>query len=147
MEEKIILKELNKNSVWEILKLDVHDYQKKFVAPNSISIAQAYFEDTAWFRGIYLGDTAVGFVMLEIDKEKQEYYLWRFMIDKNYQGKGYGKKALELTIDYVKTLPGYKELKSSYVPGEGNAGPFYRNLGFIETGEIDEGEKVIVLNK
>lgn len=28
--------------------------------------------------------------------------LWRFMIDKNYQKKGFGKQAMSLVIDYVK---------------------------------------------
>ncbi len=139
--EKVNLRELNKNSVWEILKLNVTKEQMKFVAPNSISISEAHFSDTAWFRGIYLDDTAIGFVMLDL--EDKEYYLWRYMIADKFQGKGYGKVALNLVVDYVKTLPEAKELISSYVPGDGTPGEFYIKFGFVETGEIDEGERVI----
>ncbi|MCL2619916.1 MAG: GNAT family N-acetyltransferase [Defluviitaleaceae bacterium] len=30
------------------------------------------------------------------------YFFWRFMIDKNHQGKGYGKTALSQVIDMIK---------------------------------------------
>lgn len=50
-----------------------------------------------------------------------------------------------LVIDHVRGLPGAKELLTSYVPGEGNPSPFYYKLGFEETGEIEDVEKVLRL--
>ena len=35
----------------------------------------------------------------------KSYLIWRFMIDKKYQGKGYGKEALQLALDYIRTFP------------------------------------------
>ena len=35
------------------------------------------------------------------------YHLCRLMVDQNYQGQGYGKLALNLLCDYVKTRPNY----------------------------------------
>ncbi len=50
----------------EICRLAVSPAQAEFVAPNAVSIAQAYFErEIAWFRGIYADETPVGFLMLE----------------------------------------------------------------------------------
>ena len=83
--------------------------------------------------------------MLYVDEEKPEYFLWRLMIAAEHQGKGYGFKAMELVIAYVRTLPGAVELFTSYVPGEGNPSPFYYKLGFEETGQWEEGEKVLKL--
>ena len=77
----ITLKEITSETVRVICDLSVRDDQIKFVAPNAVSIAQAYFSRHARFRAIYADDTPVGFLMLEDQPEKSEYYLWRFMID------------------------------------------------------------------
>ena len=133
----INLREITEDTVNTILELEVAEDQKKFVASNPVSIAHAYFSNHAWFRAIYVDDTPVGFVMLYLDQETPEYWVWRFMIDKHHQGKGYGYRALELVIAYVRTLPNAQELFLSYTPAEGNPSPFYRKLGFEETGKSD----------
>jgi diamine N-acetyltransferase len=141
----ITLKEITAETVWPIMKLNVAENQKSFVAPNANSIAEAYFSKEAWFRGIYDEEIPVGFVMLYADKKKPEYFLWRLMIDQDHQGKGYGYLAMEQVIAHVKTLPGAKELLTSCVPGDGNPSPFYYKLGFEETGGWEDGEKVLKL--
>ena len=112
------------------------------MAPNAVSFAEAYFEPKAWFRAIYADDEPVGFVMLSVDLEKPEYYLWRLMIAAGRQRLGYGRAVLELIVQHVRTLPGATELLVSWVPADGGPEPFYRGLGFIPTGEIHEGEVV-----
>lgn len=51
--------------------------------------------------------------------------------------------AIELLIEHVKTRPGATELGVSCVPGEGSPCPFYEKLGFVYTGEEDDGELVL----
>jgi diamine N-acetyltransferase len=135
---EITLREITEETVLSVLQLEVLQDQKKFVAPNAVSIAQAHFSKNAWFRAIYANDTPVGFVMLYVDEDKPEYDVWRFMVDKDHQGKGFGREAMLQVIEHVRGLPGAKELYLSYVPGEGNPAPFYRKLGFNETGEWDD---------
>ena len=140
----IHLREIDTGNLREILHLKVAPEQERFVAPNAVSIAQAYFyRDSAWFRGIYDGDTPVGFVMLEDKPDVGSYTLWRFMIDARHQRKGYGRQALELIFAHVKGRPGAKELMTSCVDAPGGPGPFYEGLGFAYTGELDEGERVM----
>jgi diamine N-acetyltransferase len=142
----VSLREVNEENLWPVINLSVTEAQERMVASNAASIAQAYFNrDIAWFRAIYAGDEPVGFLMLEDQPEKQEYFLWRLMIDARYQRMGFGSKAMSLLIDHVKTRPGAIELRTSYVPEEGGPGPFYRRLGFEETGEMLEGERVMSL--
>jgi diamine N-acetyltransferase len=81
--------------------------------------------------------------MLRDEPGEARYYLWRFMIDARYQGTGVGRRALELLFEHVRTRPGAKELLTSVVPGEGGPGPFYEKLGFVYTGEVDDGELVM----
>jgi len=141
----VTLREITKETVRDVCRLQVAEGQRKFVAPNAVSIAQAYFAPKAWFRAVFAGETSVGFVMLLDDPDKPEYYLWRYMIDARYQGLGFGQKALELVIAYVRSRPGAKELITSCVPGEGSPCPFYERIGFVYTGEEDEGELVMRL--
>ncbi len=136
------LREITGETVRAICRLVVAPDQEGFVAPNAVSIAEAYFEPNAWFRAIYADGEPVGFVMLEDDPAKEEYVLWRLMIADGLQGRGYGKRAVELLIDYVRTRPGATALMTSWVPGDRGPAEFYRKLGFEPTGEIDEGEVV-----
>lgn len=144
-DHQVTLRDITEYNLIEVMKLDVHPAQKKCVAPNSVSIAQAHYSKTAWFKGIYLKEQPVGFVMLDLNEEKPEYFLWRFMIDQNFQGKGYGKEAMEMIIDYVQTLPNAKELLTSCVPGEEGPEAFYQKLGFLPTGEMADDEIVLRL--
>ena len=63
---EITLKEITEETLRSVLELEVSKDQKKFVAPNAVSIAQAHFSKNAWFRAIYANDTPVGFVMLYV---------------------------------------------------------------------------------
>jgi len=136
------LREVTGDTVREICRLSVAPGQENFVAPNAVSIAEAYFEPNAWFRAIYADDVPVGFIMLEDDAATGEYDLWRLMIADGFQGKGYGRRAVELLIEYVRTRPGASALMTSWVPGDGTPEPFYLKLGFVPTGEVDDGEIV-----
>ncbi|HUU46586.1 MAG TPA: GNAT family N-acetyltransferase [Acidobacteriota bacterium] len=137
---EITLRKITRETLQAILDLHVSRRQEQFVASNAKSIAQAYFHEEAWFRAIYADDTPVGFVMLFEIPEKAQYWLWRFMIDVRYQGKGYGRRALELLIAHVKTRPNAKLLYLSHRWGEGDPGGFYRKMGFVYTGDHEDGE-------
>ncbi len=136
------LREVTRETVRAICRLEVAPGQSAFVAPNAVSFAEAYFEPRAWFRAIYADNEPVGFAMLSLDTEKPEYYLWRLMIAAGSQRRGYGRAALALIVRHVRTLPGATELLVSWVPDDAGPEPFYRGLGFIPTGEIHEGEVV-----
>jgi diamine N-acetyltransferase len=142
----VTLREITAETVRSILTLSVSDEQKRFVADNAVSISQAYFCKQAWFRAIYAGEKPVGFVMLYIDKKKADYDVWRFMIDRRHQKRGYGTAAMQLVIEFVRSLPRAKELCLSHAPGRGNPAPFYKRFGFVHTGELNEGEKVMKLD-
>ncbi|MFC1852200.1 GNAT family N-acetyltransferase [candidate division CSSED10-310 bacterium] len=139
----VSLREITEETLSQILSLKVKRNQRQFVASNAVSIAQAYFSKYAWFRAIYAHHTPVGFLMLYDDPDKPEYFLWRFMIDKKHQGKGFGNQALQLLIAYVRTRPNATTLLLSFVPGEGSPEAFYQKSGFVKTGEQIEGELVM----
>ena len=140
----ITLREITRETVRAITSLRVAPEQERFVAPTAVSIAEAHFSpELAWFRAIYLGETPVGFVMLDEQPAEAKYFLWRFMVDGRFQGRGVGRRALELVLERVKANPGAKMIETSVVPGPGSPGPFYERMGFVYTGAEEEGERVM----
>ena len=140
----VTLREITRETLQDILKLKVSPDQEQNVAPNAVSIAEAHFyPELAWFRAIYAGETPVGFLMLADDPAAASYYLWRLMIDARYQGHAYGRRAMELLCEHVRTRPGATALETSVHPGPSGPGQFYEKLGFVYTGEINEGELVM----
>lgn len=137
------LREITKDTLSPILRMRVADAQTGLVASNAVSIAQAHYHDEAWFRAIHADETPVGFVLLSLDPDKHEYWVWRFMIAEPYQGRGFGRDAVRRVIEHVRTLPGATELLLSHVDAEGHAGPFYESLGFTYTGAVEDGERIM----
>ncbi len=143
---EVHLREITADTFRSVLALSVSESQRRFVAANAASIAEAYFHPEAWIRAIYADDVPVGFLMLHDEhllpepREVGYYYLWRFMIDHRFQGLGYGRRAMHLLIEHVRTRPHALTLLLSHGPGDGSAGPFYQKLGFSYTGKEPEGE-------
>jgi diamine N-acetyltransferase len=152
---KITLKRITRRNLGAVLKLKVKPHQENLVATNAKSIAQAHFYREAWYRAIYLNDTPIGFVLLvdrtlkykRIKQKNPALYIWRLMIDGKSQGKGYGREAVELAINHLKTRPNAKEVILHHEQTDGNAGEFYEKLGFKLTGKIlhHEVERKLIL--
>ncbi len=162
----IRLERIDYKNVWDIIDLKVFKSQKNFVASNTISIVQAYSvlgtETSAFPFGIYDGKKPVGFLMVGFNEAAEydafdnveppkslinNYSIWRLMIDKRYQKRGYGRDAIKLALDFIRTWPcGKAEYCSlSYEPENEVAAKLYRSFGFIENGELDGDEIVAVL--
>ena len=154
------LKKINRNNVAEILKLEVFDNHKSFVATNNISIIEAYIALTennhVFTFGIYKDDVPIGFLMIGFDVNsddegapkiaKGNYNIWRLMIDKKFQGQGFGKKAMNLALDFINTFPceTAKYCWLSYESDNDVARQLYKSVGFVETDEKD-GEEIVAI--
>jgi len=141
----VALEPIDEGNLAAVFDLDVAPSQRGFVARNPWSLAQALTEyEVAWPRAIVADGEVVGFLMLEIDPDDEDghnFYLWRLMVGEEQQGRGYGAQAVAAACDEVRARGG-TELYTSWVEGEGGPGPFYVKLGFVPTGEIDDGETV-----
>lgn len=130
----VSLREVTADTVRAICALEPHAAQTGFVAPNAVSIAQAYFNRAAVFRAVYADETPVGFIMWRPGGDDASCILWRFMIDRDHQGKGYGRQAIGLWLTSLPTL-GYQRAWTSYVPGAAGPHGFYLAQGFKDTSE------------
>ena len=160
------IEKLDPVNTWDVVDLKLRREQKNFVAPNYASIIQAYTTAgtgcTAFPFAIYNDEKVVGFLMIGYNEaamydyygdlkapgvSRNNYSIWRFMIDKRYQKRGYGKAAMRLALDFIRTLPcGQAEYCFlSYEPENTVAAKLYHSFGFEENGELDGDEIVAVL--
>ena len=145
----IELREITEENFKDCISLSVFDNQKEFVATNLYSLAQAWlYYDTSYPFAIYSDNVMVGFIMLGYYELKGVYTIWRFMIDRKFQNKSYGKEALLLAIDFLKNKFNVKEVYLAYKEENYVAEKLYESVGFKRTGEIidDEMEIRLVIN-
>ena len=127
------------------LKISEADERARFVAPNVRSLADAwlYRENGDVFpMAIYWNKLVVGFLLLEIDKDEAEYFIWRIMIGQQYQGRGYGRKAVEVLIKKAQMDSTCNHIVAGYVVGNEKMKRLLTSLGFQETGFIKENNEV-----
>lgn len=146
---KIELRKIDESNRAEILSLTVSEGQREYIASNEESLAEAErLPEIARPFGIYADGKAVGFAMFAFDENnddpRDKYWLWRFMIDKSLQGRGYGGAALKEIINYFRDS-GAEEITLSTKESNAAALGLYRKFGFKKNGEMNDGEVVLKL--
>lgn len=130
-------REIDKSNYWECMALTVDESQADFVADNKQSLVEAAYEDGLYALGIYHEETMVGFVLYDYDETFPGWSMSRFMIGKQYQGKGYGKKAVLDFLDYFKRKHNADKLYISVSLENRAARNMYSDIGFIEMKEVE----------
>ena len=146
----IELRPLSESNKEECFRLTVMKDQAGYIDTNELSFAAAKeHSDVARPFVIYADDVAVGFTMFAFDLECEDpndrYWLWRFMIDEKFQGRGLGKEALKYIIAYFKEH-GATNIRLSTKESNVHAIRLYKSVGFRPTGEVIDGETVFELN-
>ena len=155
----IIFKEITNANIWKVCLLEPFENQKDFVAENMQSLAEAYATrnegNNALPLAVYNDFDLIGFIMIgkgtvgnenESNLIKENYSLWRLMIDKKYQRKGLGKQTIDAAINLIRTFP-FGEAKKvwlSYEKENTRARDIYRKDGFVENDEMCGNEIIAV---
>ena len=94
----------------EVVELELGAGQEDLVASNLYSVAEAQFDPDARPRAVYARKRVVGFLMYDVQKTKckatKEALIYRFMIDRKHQGKGYDRAALSKALEEIRSIPG-----------------------------------------
>ncbi|MBR1986611.1 MAG: GNAT family N-acetyltransferase [Mogibacterium sp.] len=155
----IRFEEITNKNIWKVCALEPFEEQRDFVAENIQSLAEAYATrnegNNALPLAVYNDDDLIGFIMIgkgtvgnpdESDLIKENYSLWRLMIDKKYQKQGLGKQTMDAVIALIRTFP-FGEAKKvwlSYEPENTRARDIYLKYGFAETSEMCGNEIIAV---
>lgn len=139
------IEELNERNWCECCELGLSEQQAKYIESNAISIAQSKFETSLKPFAIYYEEKVVGFLMYNTEKEELDgYWVFRIMIDKNFQGKGIGKAASTLMISEMSKLPNAEKIIVGYHPENQEAHHLYASLGFIDNGDRFGKEMAVI---
>ena len=133
--------ELNEENWPDFAGLSVDESQKTFLANNIGIIARGYVyrNSRAKVIGIVADGTPVGLAMVrDIDDEPACYELQQFMIDKNFQGQGYGFRALERILTALKAEQKYTCVEVCVKREDAQAIHVYEKAGFVDSGYIDD---------
>ena len=148
------IRPVTKDNWLALIKLQVREDQKHFVASNLYSIAESQFgDDFEGHRDLHPfgifddGDEPVGFLMYGFNFEhpKQQAFIQRLMVDEKFQGKGYGRFGMQKILEIFRADVRIKEVGISYEPENEAARKLYASLGFSETGRMVEDEVEAVL--
>lgn len=141
------LRAITEQNYQKILDLSTGAGQEEFVARNVRSLAQAWvFRDRARPYALYEGEEPVGFIMFDWRPEKKWVEIWRLMIDHRFQGKGYGRAAVQKALEFLRESGLFDKVQINYVEENQGAKHLYRSMGFQETGAMEGNEVVMEMD-
>lgn len=117
-----------------------------FPAPVVYWIAESKYVDDFELRAIYWEEDLVGFIVFCMKPDKDDnYWIPAVMIDEKHQGKGCGKAAMEMLIEFMRNSK-CKRIMIGHRPNNQIAGRLYESLGFKKVSEeIIDGEVIRLL--
>lgn len=149
MSDTIELRDVTARNWRTVAALELAPEQQGLLASNLYSIAQSKFDPDARPRAIYAGDVVVGFLMYDVEKQDDGSYeasIYRFMVDRRHQGKGYGRAALGRALDEIRAIPAIRKVSIVYLAKNAVAKSFYASFGFVEVERDKHGEIVAELS-
>ena len=134
------LRLVNESNFEDVVDLSVSRSDERRLAPNAYSLAQAWlYRDSGEIfpYAVEVSNQVVGFVLLWKKVAFGEYFIWRLMIDQQYQNKGYGNETLRQIIQMATSDVGYDTVTASYVMGNHRMRGMLSRLGFEMVGVAD----------
>lgn len=127
-----------------LLEMQLPPEQDRWLANNAYSIAQASFYPEWRMRAIYHDGAPAGFLLYDVAShdEAGHYGIYRFMVEHPKQGRGIGRRALQLLLEELRAQPDARRITICYKPENIAARALYRSCGFMEVGVDDSGEMI-----
>ena len=125
----------------EIASMSVKEHQKDYVAPAIGILARGYvYRDCGAKIYAFENDgVIVGMALVrEFTDEPFGYDLQQFMVDGQYQNKGYGSRALQLVLDELRKENRYDHVELCVKKADAEAIRLYEKHGFADSGYVDE---------
>ncbi|HEM6398625.1 TPA: GNAT family N-acetyltransferase [Streptococcus suis] len=138
----IRLELVNKDNFDAVLEVSLSAADERKVASVEYSLAQAWLyrkEGNFIPYAVKSGQTVVGFVLLFIQEDKS-YYVWRLLIDKEYQNRGHGKEVIRYILSLAKEDSSCQKVSVNYVIGNHKMRYILEKLGFQSVGL--EGQEI-----
>jgi diamine N-acetyltransferase len=145
-EPRVSLRAVNGENWRDVAHLQVAQPQREFVGEPCYYLALCCYGNDWRPLAIYLGERVIGFMMWAVDPADDSCWLGGIMIDQSYQRKGYGRQAVQGATSMLAKEYGYTNFALSYQPTNLIAKHLYNSLGFAETDEWEDDERVARLS-
>ncbi|MGX7024218.1 GNAT family N-acetyltransferase [Vagococcus hydrophili] len=144
------LKKINQENWRHVANLSVSPDQLDFIETNKESLLEAAFDTKYnWLPlALYDEQQLVGFSMIgDYNANTKSIWLDRLMIDQHFQGQRYGKRFLQLILDFIKESWKIETIILSAHEENESIFSFYESFGFKNTHQIDKenGEIIMIL--
>ena len=137
----ITLREITENNWTIAAEIEHTENQRDFVADGIeiLALAYVYRNNNAKVQAIYAGETMVGLLLVEdLNEEPCCYHLHELLIDKKYQNKGFGSKAIKLLLSQLAEERKFPRVEVCVHSKNTMAISFYKANGFKLNDYIDE---------
>ncbi|GAA2465093.1 GNAT family N-acetyltransferase [Winogradskya humida] len=121
--------------------LTVHAEQRDFVADVEHYLCMCAYGELWHALAVTLEGQVVGFCMWAVDDDRSR-WIGGVVVDAARQRQGIGRALIKTLRDKLGAEPGTPNVALSYQPSNTAARALYLSLGFVETGEEDDGEVV-----
>ncbi len=148
------LADVDLGNYYAIMMLELADDQKDFVWTNSGPLAEAAYLPGFRARAVYLGDEPIGLglwgpyypgYVYDGPAEAGSYIIDHLMIDRRHQGKGYGRRLVDLLVGELRGLPDCRRILLAVDPGNTRAIDLYASMGFAGIGRTHEDDVLMEL--
>lgn len=106
----------------------------KFVDSAAYSMVWAQMEDGLITQAIYHGEEIIGFTMYGFCEDIEQIKIFSILIDSKHQGKGYGRKVLNIILEEINKIGLVKKIYLTFNPENIKGKALYESLGFVNTG-------------
>lgn len=141
----IRLELVNKDNFDQVLDLEVAPKDQRRVASVEYSLAQAWLyrdSEVLFPYAVKSGQLTVGFLLLSYQPMENSYYIWRLLIDKEYQNRGYGKEVIRHILSLAKEDSSCQKVSVNYVIGNHKMRYILEKLGFQSVGIVGQEIKM-----
>ncbi len=132
--------EVTEENWLEVASLSVAEEQKRFLAPAVGILARGYVYRNCNAK-VYViadGERPVGLALVrDFTDEPLGYDLQQFMIDRRWQGRGYGTAALRLILEELKRDGRFGQVEVCVKRDDAAAIHLYEKFGFRDSGYVD----------
>lgn len=146
MDEKVTVVELTADNVEEVLAVTPRPEQLRHVNPVAWYVARSAYEQVWAPVGLATADgEVVGFAEWAFDESDATYALGGIVLDARHQGRGLGRAVLDALVAHVRSQPEPGDVVLTVHDDNERARGLYERYGFEATGEVLDGELVMVL--
>ena len=138
--------ELSADNVEAVLAVTPRPEQLRHVNPVSWYVARSAYQDVWHPVGLATEDgRVVAFAEWAFDDSDSTYALGGIVVDHRHQGRGLGRAVLDALVSHVRTQSRPGTVVLTVHDDNEVARGLYRRYGFVETGDVIDGELVMVL--